>query len=305
MMAQAAGSNCARVWISTVTALARLNPLKPGTLWASYRRALTTSTQVATKSSSKCPNDETRYSERRAILTGMIPVHWTRLDRERTRTVLECTRKVLADSNETLAIVTVEEITAQAQLAYLRNSGVFDTDEGRALLRDRPHLAKSNMNELRAMPAGSLGREWARFLDDHHLDLGLTYQPTPYTDDNDSAYLLHRIRQSHDLWHALLDLGTSGHEEILVHSFSLAQTGLPSSVAIIALGSIKHMVLERRWKAIRDIRRAYGRGRKAAPLLAVYWERHLREPLDVVRQRFGVVPMSVACRSQGRMSVAQ
>lgn len=221
-----------------------------------------------------------------------IPVHWTPLDRDRAQTVWGCAVRVLRDSNQTLDIVTAEEITAQRQLRWLLDAGVFDDEEGRALLRDRSHLADVDLEPLRAYPPDSLGRRWVEFLDRHRLDPSLTKQPTPYTDDDDAAFLLHRIRQSHDLWHALLELGTRGHEEVLVHAFSLAQTGLPLSVAIVALGGLKHMVLERRWHVLRHhVRAAYDRGRRCRPLLAVYWERRLEEPIEEVRDWLGLEPM--------------
>jgi ubiquinone biosynthesis protein COQ4 len=219
-------------------------------------------------------------------------VHWTPLSRERARTVLAATIRVLRDSNQTLDIVTVEEITSQAQLAHLVERGTFDTEEGRTLLRERPHLADLEPTMLRTLPEGSLGREWVRFLDDHGLTPETTKQPTPYTEDDTRAYVLHRIRQSHDLWHTLLGLGSQGHEEVLIHSFSLAQTGLPSSVAIVVLGALKHMVLEGRWECLRhDLWRAHRIGRQARPLVAVHWERHLHEPLDDVRRWLNMVPL--------------
>lgn len=225
-------------------------------------------------------------------LTRPVRLHWTPLDRERARTVLACTARVLADSNQTLDIITVEEITAQTQLRHLVDRGVFETEEGRALLADRPHLADVPLGPLRAYPDGTLGREWVRFLDDHGLDPKLTKQPTPYTDDPRCAYLMHRIRQSHDLWHVLIGVGTRGHEEVLVHAFSLAQTGLPASVAIVALGALKHMVLEGRWEVLRrDVACAHRVGVEAAPLLAVRWEDHLGRPLDEVRAAYGVTPI--------------
>ena len=206
--------------------------------------------------------------------------------------MLAATARVLRDSNQTLDIVRVEEITSQVQLAHLVERGTFDTEEGRALLREQPHLADLDPAMLRSLPEGSLGREWVRFLDDHGLTLAITKQPTPYTDDDTRAYVLHRIRQSHDLWHTLLGLGSKGHEEVLVHSFSLAQTGLPSSVAIVVLGALKHMVLEARWECLRrELWRAYRIGRQAKPLLAVYWERHLHEPLDDVRRWLNIEPL--------------
>lgn len=219
-------------------------------------------------------------------------IHWTPLTPDRARTVARCTMRVLRNSSRTLDIVTVEEITAQAQLAHLLERGTFATDEGRALLADRPHLADADCDALRALEDGSLGREWIRFCDRHRLSLALTKQPTPYTRDDDAAYVLHRIRQSHDLWHVLLGVGVRGHEEVLVHAFSLAQTGLPSSVAIVLLGALKHMVLERRWPVLtRDLYGAYRRGARAAPLLAVYWERHLARPLSDVRAELAVEPI--------------
>ncbi len=215
-----------------------------------------------------------------------VGVHWTSLSSAEWRDVWHRTRRVLEDSRRTLDIVAVEEMTAQRQLSHLLSIGVFDSDEGRALLRDQPHPARLPWAELRSMADGTVGREWVRFLDDHNLDAALTLQPTPYTTNPDAAYLLHRIRQCHDLWHVLIGLGTRGHEEVLVHSFSLAQTGFPSSVVLVALGSLKHMVLEKRWRCLRrDLLAAHRIGQRAKPLLGVYWERHLEVPLDEMRAR--------------------
>ena len=220
------------------------------------------------------------------------PIHWTPLSRRRARIVITGAARVLRDSNQTLDIVAIEEIMGQAQLGYLLDAGAFDTDEGRDLLRDRPHLADADLARLQRLPATTLGGAWARFLDAHGLSVETTKQPTPYTDDDERAFVLHRIRQSHDLWHVLLGLGTTGHEEVLVHAFSLAQTGLPSSVAIVVLGALKHMVGERRWTCLNDdLPLAYARGRRAAPLVAAYLERYLEQPLDEVRRRFDLEPM--------------
>jgi ubiquinone biosynthesis protein COQ4 len=205
---------------------------------------------------------------------------------------LAATLRVLRDSNRTLDIVEVEEITSQTQLAHLVQRGTFDTDEGRTLLREQPHLFDLEPDTLRALPSGTLGREWVRFLDAHSLSLADTRLPTPHTADETCAYVLQRLRQSHDLWHVLLGLGTRGHEEVLVHAFALAQTGMPSSVAIVAFGALKHMVLESRWECLRrDLWRAYQTGRRARPLLAVHWERHLGEPLEDVRRWLAVTPL--------------
>lgn len=226
------------------------------------------------------------------------PIHWTHLPYARAKRVVTGAVRVLRDSNETLEIVAIEEILGQTQLRYLLSSGHFDTLEGEALMRDRPHLADVNLDALRQLPATTLGGAWVRFLDEHGLSVEVTKQPTPFTEDPEAAFVLHRIRQSHDVWHVLLDLGTTGHEEVLVHAFSLAQTGLPSSVAIVGLGALKHMVGERRWACLNDdLPMAYQRGRRARPLLAVYWERHFERPLEEVRRWLELEPLPRRARA--------
>ena len=207
---------------------------------------------------------------------------------------------MLADSNRTLDIITAEEIAAQTQLRALLSSGLFEIDhEARSLFHDRPTLADVDLAALRARPATSLGGAFARFLDRNGLDYQLTRQPTPYTREPDAAWLLHRLRQSHDLWHVLVGLGVRGHEEVLIHAFSLGQTGMPSSILIAALGGVKHLLLERRWRDLLGLRRAYRLGRRARPLLAVYWERHWDESVDVIRARYAVAPYA-GPRSSGQ-----
>jgi ubiquinone biosynthesis protein COQ4 len=217
---------------------------------------------------------------------------WPSLDARQLRTVARCTARVLADSNRTLDIVTAEEIVAQRQLRSLIDRGLFRVDdEARELWADRPMLADVDVAALRARAPSTLGGAFARFLDRNRLDYELTRQPTPHTRDEDAAWLLHRLRQNHDLWHVLVGLGTRGHEEVLIHAFSLAQTGMPTSILIAALGGIKHIVLEKRWRELARLRSAYGAGRRAKPLLAVYWERHWDAPLDDVRARLGITPL--------------
>ncbi len=215
-----------------------------------------------------------------------------RLSRDQLGTVGRIIVRVLADSNRTSDIIEAEELTAQTALRELLTAGVFENDEGRALLAHRPHIPSVDLNALRALPPSTLGGTYARFLDRHGLDLSIMDGlPTPHTEDPDASYLLSRIRQSHDVWHTLLGLGTQGYEEVLVHAFSLAQTGFPSSVLIVALGGIKHIVLEARLGEVRSVARAYHHGRRAAPLLSAYWERQWDDPLTRVRERYGVVPL--------------
>lgn len=200
--------------------------------------------------------------------------------------------RVLADSNRTLDIVIAEELTSEAQLEHILVRGAMTTERGRALLRDRPELADTDLDELRALPDGTLGREFTRYLDAYDLDYNIDLAAAPQIQDPDAAYVLRRIRKNHDLWHVLLGLGPEGHEEVLVHAFTLSQVGIPSSVAIVGLGALKHMVLEGRWDCLRyAVRAAYELGRTCGPLITVRWEDEFARPIDEVRARYGIRPI--------------
>jgi ubiquinone biosynthesis protein COQ4 len=213
------------------------------------------------------------------------------------KTIAACVVNVLLDSNETEDIITAEELAARSQIAYLRSCGLMDTGEGPDIMRERPDLGDVDMDALRALPASTLGGAFARFFDNNKLTMKLYSVPALFTPDPDEAYLMCRYRHSHDIWHVLMDLSVEGHDEILLHAFSLPQSGMPSSVALMALGSLKHMLLEGRFGLMRTgLLAAYRRGRDASALLPVYWERHFEEDLDDVRARYGVRPWTAVDR---------
>ena len=198
--------------------------------------------------------------------------------------------RLIADSERTEDVAVIEEIMGQTQLNYLLTSGALHTAAGKDLMRNRPEFSNIALDELRKLPAGSLGREFSEFLDRHGFK-PLDY-PTPFTADPDASYLLRRIRMSHDVWHVLMGWDTEEYEEVLVHSFSLAQTGLPSSIGICSVGAIKHMLFEGRWSVLtHDLRNAYQRGKEAHSLLPVYWERYWEHPISHIREKYGVVPL--------------
>jgi len=201
--------------------------------------------------------------------------------------------RVLGDSTKTHEIHRVEEITGRPRYRSLlvRLQG---TPDGRRLLAERPELSSEHVDyaALRQLPADTLGGAYARHLDDNGITADYQAAATRHVDDPDLAYLMRRFRQTHDVWHALLGVGIAGHEEVLVHWFSYGQLRLPVSAMIMVFGSMKHLVLEKRWSAIRrSTLEAYRSGRDAAQLLPVIWEDLWDRPLDEVRARFNVRPL--------------
>ncbi len=201
--------------------------------------------------------------------------------------------RVLADSDQTSEIHRVEEITGRPRYRRLLDE-MRASPDGQRLLDEQPELSSEQVDydALRALPASTLGGAYVRHLDDNKITADYQAAKTRHVDDPDMAYLMRRFRQTHDVWHALLGIGITGHEEVIIHWFSYGQLRLPVSALIMVFGTMKHLVLERRWGALRhSMLEAYRAGRDAAPLLAVYWEDFWEEPLDSVRAAYGVAPL--------------
>ena len=204
--------------------------------------------------------------------------------------------RVLRDSTRTEEIHRVEEITGRRSYRHILDLLRADNDLAE-LLRERPELDLDHVDydQLRALPPGTLGYCYAHHLDDNGLDAVSQANGTRHIDDPDMAYLMRRFRQTHDVWHALLELGVAGHEEVIIHAFSYGQLRLPVSAMVVFFGAIKHMVLERRWGALRHaLLEAYHIGRAAEPLLLVYWERLWDVPITEVRARYRIRPCTPA-----------
>ena len=210
-----------------------------------------------------------------------------------TYRVAVATARVLGDSTKTHEIHRVEEITGRPR--YRQELAALErTPGGQRLLKERPELSSElvDYDALRKLPETTLGGAYVRHLDRNHITADYQAAATRHVDDPDMAYLMRRFRQTHDVWHALLGLGITGHEEVIIHWFSYGQLRLPVSALIMVFGTLKHLVLERRWPALRhSLMEAYRVGRDASPLLGVVWEDLWTEPLEAVRARFHVVPL--------------
>jgi ubiquinone biosynthesis protein COQ4 len=207
--------------------------------------------------------------------------------------VAQAVVRVLGDSTKTHEIHRVEEITGRPRFRQIQ-AELEATPEGRRLLAERPELSSDHVDyeALRRLPATTFGGAYARHLDDNGITADYQAAATRHVDDPDMAYLMRRFRQTHDVWHALLGIGISGHEEVLIHYFSYGQLRLPVSAMIMLFGSLKHLVLEQRWEALlHSALEAYRAGRDAAPLLPVYWEDLWELPLADVRERYRVRPL--------------
>lgn len=162
---------------------------------------------------------------------------------------------------------------------------------GLELLRDQPALdvGTIDLERLAALPEGTLGRAYAEHLMALELDPDLFQAPPALPPA--VAYFAQRFRQTHDVWHVLTGYAPDVAGEIALQAFCHGQLGTPAPALAAITGSIQYGLTDprvalRAWDA-------YRRGRQASFLLAVRWEDHWSEPLDALRERFGIEPARI------------
>lgn len=154
--------------------------------------------------------------------------------------------------------------------------------------RETPDLRREPALALAALPEGTLGRAYARFveargLENHFLEyLEVTDLP---------SFVAHRTAHLHDLLHFVL-----GYEpfdpigEMEIEVFLLAQTGALNHVlffvgwAMFLLRNDPAQLAAGRAR----LREAYRLGRSVRPLLGEPWSAHLRRPLAELKQELGI-----------------
>lgn len=205
----------------------------------------------------------------------------------------------LRDSTRTDELLVAEEIVCRGRFTALHAAlaPTIEADpEARRLLSDKPRLSRDSVDfaALATLPADTLGGAYARHLERFGLDPDLLADPFGHWSGAhyahpDAAYLHERYRQTHDLWHALTGLGTEGYQEVLIHAFTWGQLRLPYSALIVGFGTLKHVLIERRWDVLRHgLREAWQAGKDAAPLILVYWEERWAMGLDEIRETYRI-----------------
>lgn len=233
--------------------------------------------------------DATRREPREPLFTEYAPprrkMEWKRAWR--------AIRILVKDSERTDQVF--EIIRALAGNSWERNFERFCAHpEGRRLLNERPDLfaTLADRESLRRMPEGSLGRAYLAFMEAGEITAqGLAdaeaendaQWPDHVPPDADHQFYGDRLRDMHDLWHVLTGYGRDEAGEAANLAFSLAQVPEPGIALIVVTGAILGPK-DARLSWPRYLFKAYQRGRKAACLPAVPYERLLAEPLDDVRR---------------------
>ncbi len=167
------------------------------------------------------------------------------------------------------------------------------------LLAEKPSLLASlrDLPRLEGLPAGSLGREYARFMREGGIEAQGLVDASEEADRNerevpldpDREWFYARLRDMHDLWHVLTGYGRDVAGEAANLAFTYAQTRNRGIGAIVVAAALKGpKSLDLAWP--RYLWRAWRRGARASLLPAAHYEALLPLPLSEARRRLGVAP---------------
>ncbi len=202
-------------------------------------------------------------------------VRWQRALRALARVMIhpEQTDQVLVFSN-----------LANAGSRRDRLGRFYDDARGMRLYTEQRALDSRtiDLDALAKLPAGTLGHAYAAFMRAHGLTPDVfDGRPDDVLDDRE-AYVIQRMRQTHDLWHVVTNAETDPAGEVALQAFTYAQVHAPSSAILAALGTLRSLRYTR--EVVRDVIDLYRLGRAAAPLVMFPWEDHWATPLSDVRR---------------------
>jgi ubiquinone biosynthesis protein COQ4 len=203
---------------------------------------------------------------------------------------IRAVRRLIANPDDTAQVFKIiRALTGNSfERLYQR---VLEDPMGRQILEERRDILTvlKDRDRLRELADGTLGREYARFLDTEYIDAeGLVHASEDIDDpsiflDERAQVLSRRLRDSHDLWHVVTGYKRDIFGELALLSFTYRQTGNHGIGFIVFIASLR-LWHEGHREALQLIWNAWWRSRSAAFFPAADWEGLLSMPLAEVRR---------------------
>lgn len=188
-----------------------------------------------------------------------------------------------------------------AAMKFAMLAGPAETRSER--LRDMPGgCLEVDMASLRRLPDGTVGREYARHLDDNGLS------PLDISDAVKARYAADpyplRYTTTHDLVHVLTGFPTTPAGEIGLFAFMIGQ-GFGTGRGMLWLSTAVYAVLMplHLRGLVRNIRVGLRMAKEAESVLAAPLEELLSVPLAEARRRLGLRPETIAAIAPGHVSL--
>jgi len=189
----------------------------------------------------------------------------------------------------------------QGTAAERLRAGFEGTQTGRRLLAQQPDIVPvlTNREALRAMPEGSLAHAYLAFVESEGISaeglLEAAAEGEREMAPDQFRWQRARMRDTHDLWHALTGYQGDVLGELALLAFLLGQHWHPGVALVVAGAFSKGLAGEGGWL----VAEGFVRGKRAAWLPSQPWEELLPLPVAEVRARLhvGAPPTYVPVRS--------
>jgi len=204
-------------------------------------------------------------------------------------------RKLIADKEDTKQVFVILE--ALAGNSGLRSFKRFQkTAHAQDILAAKKPLVDYLKDRawLESLPAGSLGRAYARFTEVEEISAdGLTEASEEGRDEMremSAAQIKYHERQrdAHDLWHVSTGYGRDPLGELCLLAVTWRQLGNLGILVIILFGYLSSRQDAPNLPIGRAIMEGFRLGRLAKGLPGAHWEHLLTQPLEEVRAQLGI-----------------
>lgn len=213
------------------------------------------------------------------IATLSTTERWTRAFRALAR--------IVANPEQTEQVLVFLSLI-NAGSTYHHLDRFFGDPRGQALFEQQAKIDSRTVDlaALAALPEGTLGHAYAAFLTSHGLTPEIFDEAPEGISDPRLAYVIQRMRQTHDLWHVVTGCETDPLGEIALQAFTYAQVRAPGNAILALIGTIKAVRVKP--GIVRDVVALYRLGMRASRLPTFRWEDHWATPLPEVRTLLGL-----------------
>jgi ubiquinone biosynthesis protein Coq4 len=207
-------------------------------------------------------------------------VRWTR--------ALRALARVMVNPEETEQVLVFSNLANAGGRRDERLGFFYDDPRGARLFAEKRTIDSTtvDLDAFEQLPEGTLGHAYAKFMMAHDLTPNVFDGPPEDVRDERAAYVIQRMRQTHDLWHVVTHCETDPAGEIALQAFTFAQVKAPSSAILAAVGTLRSLRHTR--EVLRDAHALYRRGLAAQPLVLFPWEDYWATPLTEVRRMLGL-----------------
>jgi ubiquinone biosynthesis protein Coq4 len=160
--------------------------------------------------------------------------------------------------------------------------------KGARAMDERPRIGRVDLEVLRRLPDGTLGRAFAEHAIANCIDPNAI--PELKGDDRVSFMRAH-LFETHDIWHTVTGFPTDFASEIGLQAFYFAQFPAQFTAAIMAINflNLAFYDLGEREARMDAIVRGWKMGKRAEKLFGVPWADLWATPIDEVRRTLGIV----------------